>query len=107
ADVEEVGFVDTGGGVVVADTKFDVGKRGIGDEVGAGDDDGVGAAEGARGFAEEAAGENVVVAERVYGADQDQIEVAVDAAMLEGVVEDEDFGVGAFCKGGVRAGNSV
>lgn len=56
---------------------------------GVGEDDGVCAAEGIDGFTEPARGEAALAEERSRGVDEDEVEVAVDAPVLEAVVEDD------------------
>lgn len=57
-----------------------------GDEVAAGEDDGVGAAEVLGGLAQQTPGQEVVEAEGSCRVDEDDVQVAVDLAVLEAVI---------------------
>ena len=67
-----------------------------------GEEDEVGALEGVGRFAEDAAGEDVAVAEGILAVDEEEIEAVAEAEVLVAVVEKE--GVGAIVADGVAGG---
>jgi len=76
------------------------------DHVGSGEDHGVGAAQSGEGFSQRAAGKDVFEAERFEGVDENDVEIAVDATMLEGIVE-EDHLAAEFFDGDGRGADSI
>ena len=91
--------VDGGVSVVAADLFFDLGVFVAG---AFGEEDEIGPAEGIGGFAKDAAGKDVLVAERVLSVDEEEVEAVAEAEVLEAVVEEE--GVGLVVADGVASG---
>ena len=85
--------------VVAADLFFDLGVFVAG---AFGEEDEIGPAEGIGGFAKDAAGKDVLVAERVLSVDEEEVEAVAEAEVLEAVVEEE--GVGLVVADGVASG---
>src|SRR5438105_4944881 len=73
--------------------------------IGVGQDDRVRAAQAAARFAQEAARENVAEAEGIRGVNHDDVEVAMQTAMLETIVEHQY--VAAFANRATGAGDAV
>ena len=95
--------VDGGVSVVAADLFFDLGVFVAG---AFGEKDEIGPAEGIGGFAKDAAGKDVLVAERVLSVDEEEVEAVAKAEVLKTVVEKE--GIGLVVSDGVAGGfNSV
>ena len=67
-----------------------------------GEEDEIGPAEGIGGFAKDATGEDVLVAERVLAVDEEKVEAVSEAEVLKAVVEKE--GVGLVVADGVAGG---
>ena len=91
--------VNGGVAVVTADFVFDLGMIVAG---AFGQEDEVGPAKGIGGFAEDAAGEDVLVAEGVLAVDEEEVEAVAEAEVLEAVVEEE--GIGLVVANGVAGG---
>jgi len=66
------------------------------------EEDEIGPAESIGGFAKDAAGEDVLVAEWVLSVDEEEVEAVAEAEVLEAVVEEE--GVGLVVADGVAGG---
>jgi len=66
------------------------------------EEDEIGAAEGIGGFAKDAAGEDVLVSERVLSVDEEEVKAVAEAEVLEAVVEKE--GIGLVVADGVAGG---
>ena len=82
--------VDGGVAVMAADLFFEFGvifARAFGQE------NEIGPAEGIGGFAQDAAGKDVLIAERVLAVDEEEIEAVAEAEILEAVVEKESVGL--------------
>jgi hypothetical protein len=95
--------VDGGVSVVAADLFFDLGVFVAG---AFGEEDEIGPAECIGGFAKDAAGKDVLVAERVLAVDEEEVEAVAKAEVLKTVVEKE--GIGLVVSDGVAGGfNSV
>jgi len=96
---------DDGAFVALADAAGEAFDGGWGDGVDAGDHDDVGAGEAFDRFAEPAGGEELVDEGVAGGVDEDDVEVAVEFAVLEAVVEEDGVGGAAFdeATGGVGA----
>ena len=90
---------DAGVAVVAADLFFESGLVLV---LAFGEKDEVGALEGVGWFAEDAAGEDVAVAEGILAVDEEEIEAVAEAEVLVAVVEEE--GVGAVVADGVPGG---
>jgi len=67
-----------------------------------GEEDEVGAFEGVGRFAEDAAGQDMAVAERILAVDEEEVEAVTEAEVLEAVVEKES--IGAVVADGVAGG---
>jgi hypothetical protein len=91
--------VDGGVSVVAADLFFDLGVFVAG---AFGEEDEIGSAEGIGGFAKDAAGKDVLVAERVLSVDEEEVEAVAEAEVLKAVVEKE--GIGLVVADGVASG---
>ena len=91
--------VDGGVSVVAADLFFDLGVFVAG---AFGEEDEIGPAEGIGGFAKDAAGKDVLVAERVLSVDEEEVEAVAEAEVLKAVVEKE--GIGLVVSDGVAGG---
>ena len=65
-----------------------------GNEVGAVEENDVGASETGERFAEEARRENATAAERIQRVEENDVEVALDSAVLKRVVEEQNVDVG-------------
>lgn len=91
--------VDGGVAVMAADLFFEFGvifARAFGQE------NEIGPAEGIGGFAQDSAGENVLIAEGVLAVDEEEIEAVAEAEVLKAVVEEE--GIGLVVADGVAGG---
>jgi len=82
--------VDGGVSVVAADLFFDLGVFVAG---AFGEEDEIGPAECIGGFAKDAAGKDVLVAERVLAVDEEEVEAVAEAEVLKAVVEKEGIGL--------------
>jgi len=91
--------VDGGVSVVATDLFFDLGVFVAG---AFGKEDEIGPAEGIGGFAKDAAGEDVLVAERVLAVDEEEVKAVAEAEVLKAVVEKE--GIGLVVADGVASG---
>ena len=91
--------VDGGVTVVAADLFFHLG---VFVACAFGEEDEIGPAEGIGGFAKDAAGENMLVAERVLSVNKEKIKAVSEAEVLKAVVEKE--GVGLVVADGVAGG---
>ena len=91
--------VDGGVSVVAADLFFDLGVFVAG---AFGEEDEIGPAECIGGFAKDAAGKDVLVAERVLSVDEEEVEAVAEAEVLKAVVEKE--GIGLVVSDGVAGG---
>ena len=85
--------------VVAADLFFDLGVFVAG---AFSEEDEVGSAEGIGGFAKDAAGKDVLVAERVLSVDKEKVKAVAEAEVLKAVVEKE--GIGLVVADGVASG---
>jgi len=85
--------------VVAADFFFDLGVFVAG---AFSEEDEIGPAEGIGGFAKDAAGKDVLVAERVLSVDEEEVEAVAKAEVLKTVVEKE--GIGLVVADGVAGG---
>jgi hypothetical protein len=90
---------DAGVAVVAADLLF---EDGVVFSLAFGEEDEVGALEGVGRLAEDAAGEDVAVAEGILAIDEEEVEAVAEAEVLVAVVEEE--GVGAVVADGVAGG---
>ena len=82
--------VDRGVAIVATNLFFEFGvifARAFGEQ------DEIGPAEGIGGFAQDAAGKDVLIAERVLAVDEEEIEAVAEAEILEAVVEKESVGL--------------
>jgi hypothetical protein len=91
--------VDGGVPVVAADLFFDLGVFVAG---AFGEEDEIGSAECIGGFAKDATGEDVLVAERVLSIDEKKVKAVAEAEVLKAVVEKE--GIGLVVADGVASG---
>ena len=91
--------VDGGMSVVAADFFLHLGVFVAG---AFGEEDEIGAAESIGGFAKDAAGQDVLVAEWVLAVDEEEVEAVAEAEVLEAVIEEE--GVGLVVADGVASG---
>jgi hypothetical protein len=91
--------VDGGVTVVAADLFFHLGVFVAG---AFGEEDEIGSAEGIGGFAKNASGQDVLVAEGILSVDEQEIKAVAEAEVLEAVVEKE--GVGLVVADGVAGG---
>ena len=71
---------------ILANGSFDCGRA-----LGAGDDQNAGASQSRAGLTQAASGQEVASTERIGGVDEDDVNVAGEAAVLETVIEDEIF----------------
>ena len=85
--------------VVAADLFFDLGVFVAG---AFGEEDEIGSAEGIGGFAKDASGKDVLVAEWVLAVDEEEVKAVAEAEVLEAVVEKE--GIGLVVADGVASG---
>ena len=91
--------VDRGVAIVATDLFFEFGvifARAFGQE------NEIGPAEGIGGLAEDSAGENVLIAERVLAVDKEEVKAVAEAEVLKAVVEEE--GIGLVVADGVAGG---
>ena len=82
--------VDRGVAIVATNLFFEFGvifARAFGEQ------DEIGPAEGIGGFAQDTAGKDVLIAERVLAVDEEEIEAVAEAEILEAVVEEESVGL--------------
>jgi len=91
--------VDRGVSVVAADLFFHLG---VFVACAFGEEDEIGPAEGIGGFAKDAAGEDVLVAEGILAVDEEKIKSITETEVLEAVVEKE--GIGLVMADGVASG---
>ncbi|MEY3457105.1 MAG: hypothetical protein RL215_262 [Planctomycetota bacterium] len=71
---------------------FEFCELGLGNESAAGEQDGISAAEGINGFAQESAWEQEAEAEWAGDINENEVQIAVESSMLQAVIHDDDIG---------------